>query len=211
VDLYFSPLACSMASRIALYEADAPARFIEVDPKSKRMLDGQDFFAVNPLGLVPTIRTDDGEVLTENAAILQYIADRFPGAKLAPRDGMGRSYLHQWLSFIGTELHKALFIPLFDPNTPDVVKARVLEKGGSRLTWLNKHLTGREFLLGEFSVADAYLVTVLNWNIATPVDLNKWPAVKDYYVRLKQRPNIARALSEEHDLYAAEQARHRAA
>jgi glutathione S-transferase len=211
MDLYFSPLACSMASRIALYEADASARFIEVDPKSKRMLDGQDFFAINPLGLVPTIRTDDGEVLTENAAILQYIADRFPGAKLAPRDGMDRSYLHQWLSFIGTELHKALFIPLFDPNTPDVVKARVLEKGSSRLTWLNKHLTGREFLLEEFSVADAYLVTVLNWNIATPVDLNKWPAVKDYYTRLKQRPNIARALSEEHVLYAAEQARHRAA
>jgi glutathione S-transferase len=211
MDLYFSPLACSMASRIALYEADASARFIEVDPKSKRMLDGQDFFAINPLGLVPTIRTDDGEVLTENAAILQYIADRFPGARLAPRDGMDRSYLHQWLSFIGTELHKALFIPLFDPNTPDAVKARVLEKGGSRLTWLNKHLTGREFLLGEFSVADAYLVTVLNWNIATPVDLNKWPAVKDYYLRLKQRPNIARALSEEHVLYAAEQARHRAA
>jgi glutathione S-transferase len=200
-----------MASRIALYEADAPARFIEVDPKSKRMLDGQDFFAINPLGLVPTIRTDDGEVLTENAAILQYIADQFPGAKLAPRDGMARSYLHQWLSFVGTELHKALFIPLFDPNTPDAVKARVLEKGGSRLTWLNKHLTGREFLLAEFTVADAYLVTVLNWNIATPVDLNKWPAVKDYYVRLKQRPNIARALSEEHVLYAAEQARHRAA
>jgi glutathione S-transferase len=173
--------------------------------------DGQDFLAINPLGLVPTIRTDDGEVLTENAAILQYIADHFPGAKLAPRDGMARSYLHQWLSFVGTELHKALFIPLFDPNLPEAVKARSLEKGGSRLAWLNAHLTGRNFLLEQFSVADAYLVTVLNWNIATPVDLSKWPAVKDYYGRLKQRPSVARALSEEHVLYAAEQARHRAA
>ena len=211
MELYFSPLACSMASRIALYEADAPARFIEVDPKSKRLLDGQDFFAINPLGLVPTIRTDDGEVLTENAAILQYIADRFPGARLAPRDGMARSYLHQWLSFVGTELHKVLFMPLFDPNTPEAVKARTLEKGGSRLSWLNTRLIGRDFLLEQFSVADAYLVTVLNWNIATPVDLSNWPAVKDYYVRLKQRPSVARALSEEHVLYAAEQARHRAA
>jgi len=211
MELYFSPLACSMASRIALYEADAPARFIEVDPKSKRLLDGQDFFAINPLGLVPTIRTDDGEVLTENAAILQYIADRFPGARLAPRDGMARSYLHQWLSFVGTELHKVLFMPLFDPNTPEAVKARTLEKGSSRLSWLNTRLTGRDFLLEQFSVADAYLVTVLNWNIATPVDLSNWPAVKDYYVRLKQRPSVARALSEEHVLYAAEQARHRAA
>jgi glutathione S-transferase len=211
MDLYFSPLACSMASRIALYEADASARFIEVDPKTKRTLDGQDFFSINPLGLVPTIRTDDGETLTENAAILQYIADQFPGAKLAPQEGMARSYLHQWLSFVGTELHKALFIPLFDPNTPDVVKARTLEKGGKRLTWLSQHLTGREFLLEEFSVADAYLVTVLNWNIATPVNLNEWPAIKDYYTRLKQRPTIARALTEEHVLYAAEQTRHRAA
>jgi glutathione S-transferase len=211
MDLYFSPLACSMASRITLYEADAPARFIEVDPKSKRLLDGQDFLAINPLGLVPTIRTDDGEVLTENAAILQYIADRFPGAKLSPRDGMGRSYLHQWLSFVGTELQKALFTPLFDPNTPEAVKARTLEKGNSRLSWLNTHLTGRDFLLEQFSVADAYLVTVLNWNIATPVNLGDWPAVKDYYVRLKHRPSVARALSEEHALYAAEQLRHRTA
>jgi glutathione S-transferase len=91
------------------------------------------------------------------------------------------------------------------------VKARILENGGTRLTWLNQHLAGRDFLLDHFSVADAYLVTVLNWNIATPVDLSKWPAVKDYYLRLKQRPSVARALSEEHVLYAAEQARHRAA
>ena len=211
MQLYFLPLACSMASRIALYEADAPARFIEVDPKTKRTLDGEDFRAVNPLGLVPAIRTDDGEVLTENAAILQYIADRFPGAALAPREGMARSRLHQWLCFIGTELHKALFNPLFDPNMPEEAKARALEKGDLRLAYLDGYLGGREFLLDRFSVADAYLLTVLNWNIATPVDLKRWPEVQDYYMRLKQRPSIARALAEEHALYAAEQARHRAA
>jgi glutathione S-transferase len=212
MDLYFSPLACSMASRIALYEAAAPAHFIEVDPKTKRTRDGADFFTINPLGLVPTIRTDEGEVLTENAAILQFITDRFPAAAaLAPRDGMARSRLHQWLCFIGTELHKALFSPLFDPKMPDAAKARVLEKGDGRLAYLNTYLTGREFLLDRFSVADAYLFTVLNWNIATPVDLERWPAVHGYYTRLKQRPSIARALSEEHALYAEEVKRHKAA
>jgi glutathione S-transferase len=211
MDLYFSPLACSMASRIAFYEADVPACFIEVDPKTKRTLDGADFFTVNPLGLVPVIRTDGGEVLTENAAILQYIADQFPAAGLAPPGGMARSRLQQWLCFVGTELHKALFAPLFDPKMPEEAKARTLEKGESRLAYLDRYLAGREFLLDRFSVADAYLFTVLNWNIATPVDLKKWPAVAAYYTRLKQRPSIARALAEEHKLYAAEQARHKAA
>jgi glutathione S-transferase len=210
MDVYFSPLACSMASRIALYEAGAVARFIEVDPKTKRTRDGADFFAVNPLGLVPTIRTDDGEILTENAAILQYIGDRFPDAALAPSGGMARSRLQQWLCFIGTELHKALFTPLFDAKMPDEAKVRALEKGDSRLAYLNTHLTAGEFLLDRFSVADAYLVTVLNWQIATPVDLNKWPVVEDYYARLKQRPSIVRALSEEHALYAEEMKRHKA-
>jgi glutathione S-transferase len=211
MDLYFSPLACSMASRIALYEAGAPARFIEVDLKTRRTLEGEDFLAINPLGLVPAIRTDDGEILTENAAVLQYIADHLPSAALAPGAGMARSRLQQWLCFIGTELHQALFVPLFDPKTPDEVKARTLEKGDSRLSYLDQHLTDREFLLDRFSVADAYLFAVLNWKIATPVDLERWPGVRDYYTRLKERPSVARALSEEHALYAAGQARHRAA
>ena len=126
MDVYFSPLACSMASRIALYEAGAAARFIEVDSKGKRTLDGADFYAINPLGLVPAIRSDEGEVLTENAAVLQYIADRFPDAQLAPSGGMARSRLHQWLCFIGTELHKALFVPLFDAKMPQEAKTRAL-------------------------------------------------------------------------------------
>ena len=211
MDLYFSPLACSMASRIVIYETGADARFIEVDPKTKRTREGDDFFAINPLGLVPTLRTHHGEVLTENAAILQFIADAYPNVELAPPSGMARSRLHQWLCFIGTELHKALFAPLFDPKMPQEGKARTLQKAESRLAYLNTYLEGREFLLDRFSVADAYLFTVLNWNIATPIDLKKWPAVEAYYARLKQRPSIARALSEEHALYAAELQRHKAA
>jgi glutathione S-transferase len=211
MELYFSPLACSMASRIALYEAEAEAKFREVDPKTRRTLDGDDFYKVNPLGLVPTIRLDDGAVLTENAAILQFIADRSPEAGLAPPAGLARAKLQQWLSFIGTELHKALFIPLFDKKMPEGGKARALEKGEKPLDYLNAYLEGREFLLDRLSVADAYLFTVLNWKIATPVDLKKWSAVEAYYERLKQRPAFARALAEEHARYAEEVKRHKVA
>jgi glutathione S-transferase len=211
MELYFSPLACSMATRIALYEAGADARFVQVDGKTKRTQEGSDYLAINPLGLVPAIRTDDGVVMTENAAVLQYVADRFPDAGLAPHPGVDRSRLQQWLSFIGTELHKALFVPLLDRNAPDATKTYTLEKGESRLAYLNNYLAGRDYLLDRFSIADAYLFTVLNWNIATPVDLARWPAVKDYYTRMRGRPSIARALAEEHALYAEEQARHKAA
>jgi glutathione S-transferase len=211
MDLFFSPLACSMASRIVLYEARAAANFIEVDPKTKRTLDGADYFTINPLGLVPALRLDDGTVLLENAAILQLIADRYPEAELAPRDGIARSRLQQWLSFVGTELHKALFVPLFDKTLADTTRAKTLETGGKRLAYLDRHLAGREFLLDRFSVADGYLFTVLNWNIATPVDLKAWPAVQAYYEKLKARPAIARALKEEFALYAEEQKRHKAA
>ena len=119
MDLYFSPLACSLATRIALYEAGAAANYLEVDPKTKMVQkDGSDFRKVNPLGLVPTLRTDDGMVLTENAAILQYVADRFPQAGIATGPGIERAKLHQWLCFIGTELHKGLFVPVLDKTAP---------------------------------------------------------------------------------------------
>jgi glutathione S-transferase len=209
MDLYFSPMACSLASRIALYEAAADARFIEVDPKTKRTLDGADYLEVYPLGLVPLIRLDDGSLLAENAAILQYIAGRYPEAELAPSDELSRARLQQWLCFIGTELHKAMFIPLFDKKVPDGTRAHTLGKSRSRLDFLDQHLTGREFLLGHFSVADAYLCTVLNWTKPTQVDLALWPAINEYHRRIAARPSVARAISEESALYQAELARHR--
>jgi glutathione S-transferase len=211
MDLYFSPLACSMATRIALYEAGADARFIEVDPKTKRTPDASDYRAINPLGLVPAIRTDDGEVMTENAAVLQYVADRLPAAELVPPAGMDRFRVQQWLCFIGTELHKGLFMPLLDRNAPDAVKTYLVAKGESRLAYLDRHLAGRDYLLDRFSVADAYLFTVLNWSSATALDLARWPAVKDYYMRMRQRAGIARALAEERTLYVAQQERNKAA
>ena len=126
MDLYFSPLACSMSARIALAEAGGTANLIEVDPDTKRVLaTGEDYRAVNPLGYVPALRLDDGTLLTENAAILQFIADEYPGAGLAPpaSDRLARAKLQQWLSFIGTELHKGLMIPLLARETPSEVKA----------------------------------------------------------------------------------------
>jgi glutathione S-transferase len=213
MDLYFSPLACSMATRIALYEAGHQANFIEVDPKTKTVVrDGSDFYAIYALGLVPVVRTDDGVILTENAAILQHVAERLSESGIGAKPGMERSKLQQWLCFIGTELHKGLFVPLLGKTTPAEVKSYTLEKYLSRLDYLDRYLKGREFLLDHFSVADAYLTTVLNWSMATPmIDFAKYPAVKDYLERMKKRPAIAKALAEEFDLYKAELARHKAA
>jgi glutathione S-transferase len=212
MDLYFSPMACSLASRIALYEAGADdVRFIEVDPKTKRTFDGTDYRKIYPLALVPLLRLDDRSLLSENAAILQYIAGRYPAAKLAPPDEIGRARLQQWLCFIGTELHKGLFIPLFDQKAPDGTRAHTLQKYESRLQYLDGYLSDRQYLLDRFSVADAYLYTVLNWTVPTRVDLTTRPAIKRYYESLQTRPSIAKAFLEEMALYKAELARHQAA
>ena len=211
MDLYFSPLACSLASRIALYEANADARFIEVDPQTKLTLAGDDYRAIYPLGLVPLLRLDDGALLPEGAAILQYIAARYPKAELGGRDDLERARLQQWLGFIGTELHKALFIPLFDQGLSEDAKARARDKSESRFAFLDNHLRGRDFLLDRFTVADAYLYTVLNWTGSTKVDLTPWPAIAAYHKRMQARPSIAKAFKEEFALYQAELARHKAA
>jgi len=201
MDLYFSPLACSLATRIALYEAGAEANYLEVDPKTKVVQkDGSDFRSVNPLGLVPTLRTDDGLVLTENAAILQYLADRFPDAGLAPT-GFQRYRLQQWLSFIGSELHKYVFTPLLNPKTSPEARTVATEAAKDRFAYLNGHLQGREWLLDKFSVADAYLTAVLNWAQAVKFDLDAYPAVAAYRDRVRARPAVARALGEEFALY----------
>ena len=213
MDVYFSPLSCSMATRISLYEFGNSANFLEVDPKTKRLVgDGSDYLAIYPLGMVPSLRTDDGQLLTENAAILQYVADRRPQSGLAPSDPVERTRLHQWLCFIGTELHKALFVPLLDKKSPAEMKAYVLAKYLSRLTYLDKYLTGKEFLLDRFTIADAYLATVLNWTQVLPsIDMSRYPAVADYLARHRKRASVAKAMSEEAVLWRAELARHQAA
>jgi glutathione S-transferase len=197
MELYFSPLACSLASRIALYEAGLETIFIEVDPQTKRLPDGSDYRALHPLGLVPALRTDGG-LLTENAAVLQYIAER-AGDAGAP----ARAELHRWLSFIGTELHKGIFATLFDPTAPEEAKHFAMEKGRSRLAYIDRHMQDRTFVLDEPTVADAFLYTVLNWTLTTPIELDHYPALKAFHQRMKKRPSVARAFAEELALYQA--------
>jgi glutathione S-transferase len=211
MNLYFSPLACSLASRIALYEADAPASYTQVDLKTKRVMDGGDFFAVNSMGQVPVILTEQGDLITENTAILQFIAASFPQAKLAPESASERAQLQKWLGFIGTELHKAVFVPLLDHKAGEAVKEYSRGKLPLRFDVLQRHLDGRDYLLDSFSIADAYLVTVLNWAGAAKVDLSPWPAVTAYQDKLLKRASVAKAVGEEYALYKAEQAIHAAA
>jgi glutathione S-transferase len=204
LNLYFAPLACSLATRISLYEVGAPAagaQFTRVDTRAKRLADGSDFYAVNPMGQVPVLRTEDGELLTENSAVLQYVADRFPGARLVPESALARARLRECLGFIGTELHKAIFLPLLDPKAAETVKAYAREKIALRMGILEKYLAGREHLLEDFSIADAYLITVLNWCAATRVNLAEWPNVQAYHQRLLKRPSVARAFGEELAMY----------
>ena len=205
MDLYFSPMACSMATRIAAYEAGATINFLKVDTKAtpKRVEDGAAFLDINPIGQVPVLRTDDGELIVENAVILQYVADRFPAAGLIPAEGADRRRVQSWLSFIGSELHTGAFIALLRPTAPEGAKAFAREVLAERLAFLDAHLGGREFLHGQFSVADAYLFVMLTWARVISADLSPWPTLTAYRDRLQTRPSVAKALGEEFALYKA--------
>ncbi|WP_293676166.1 glutathione S-transferase N-terminal domain-containing protein [uncultured Phenylobacterium sp.] len=199
MDLYFAPLSCSLATRIAIYEAGLPARFHQVTLSTKTLADGQDYLAVNPKGQVPALRTDGGEILTEGPAILQYVADLAPDSGLAPVAGeLDRYRLQQWLNYIATEVHKGIFYTLFNPATP--VEAKGFARDAllpPRYAYLSAHLAEREHLLDGFTVADAYLFTTLNWAAPAGVDLSDWPVLQAYRERLLGRPAVARAVSEE--------------
>lgn len=206
MDLYFSPLACSMASRISLYEAGAEdrANLHQVNLGTKRIVaDGSDYLAINPLGQVPALRTDDGRILTENAAILIYLADRFPEAGLGAADGGERYDLARWLGFIGAEMHKQVFTPLLSPAACEGAKDFARASAASRFAVLDGHLCSREHLLDHFSVADAYLTVVLNWAQFVQLDLGPYSAVAAYLERMKARPSVSRALQEELALFQA--------
>ena len=208
MNLYFAPLACSLASRIALYEAGASAQFTQVDLKSHKVVSSdQDFHEITPMGQVPALAIDAQTVLTENTAVLQYIARQFPEAQLAPTSGIQHARMQQWLGFIGTELHKAIFVPLLDSQAPDSVKEYSRAKIPLRFALLEEHFTHHEFALDAFSIVDAYLTTILNWGSASGVDLKQWPATHAYYQRMLLRPSIARACGEELTLYKEERIR----
>lgn len=200
--LYFRPFACSMASRITLYEAGLAAELVEVDRESRRGTDGVDFLSINPLGMVPALVLDDGSVLTENPAILEHLAGLVPARKLAPTDATPRMRLHEWLSFIGSELHQN-YVPLLDKTAPLEAKTYAQTKLEPRLAHVAGHLASRPFLLGELSVADAYLFAVLNWTQVTPIALARWPALTAFMARMLDRPAVQRAFGEERERYLA--------
>ena len=206
MELYFSPMACSLASRIVLYELGAAARFTPVY-KAKRTGDGRDYRQINPMGQVPALRTPQGWLLTENAAVLQYLAESAPAAGLLPAEADARARVRQWLGFIGTELHKAVFVPLLDPKAGAEVKAYAMEKAALRLSVLQAHLSAHEHLEGSYGIADIYLAVVLNWAPYAGVDLTPWPAVKAFHRRINQRDAVSRATREEFALYEEEQRR----
>ncbi len=206
--LYFAPLACSMATRIYLTEVGLDATFVEVDPITKRtVVEDQDYREIHPLGLVPALRTEDGILLTESAAVLQYVAER---AGHMPTDAGEAAQLRRWLSFIGTELHKMVFSFFFNRRAPEAVRQYALDTAGPRFAILQAHLRDREFLLDAFSVADAYLITALNWAQAIPVDLSTWPAVAAYLERGLQRPSVRAAIEIELPLFLEERRRSQA-
>jgi glutathione S-transferase len=198
MQLYFAPGACSLASHITLREAGLPFDLKRTDTKTKKLEDGSDYFAVNSKGSVPALRLDDGQVLTEGPAILQYIADQKPDSRLAPRAGTLERYrVLEWLNFITSELHKG-FSPLFNPTLDAKVREYTTQNLEKKFDWLNKQLAGKQYLTGDtFTIADAYLFVVTNWSNFVGIDLGRWPALKAFQERVAARPKVREAMEAE--------------
>ena len=195
--LYYSPGACSLSAHIALHEAGLACTPMLVSTKSHQLQDGTDFYSINPLGYVPVLELDNGERLREGPAIVQYIADQVPAKNLAPANGtMDRYRLQEWLTFIGTELHKG-HSPLFAPGTPEDYKPLVRERLQSRFAWIDKQLAGKDYLMGSFSVADACLYTVSRWGQFVGVDTSGLANLQAFKQRMEARPGVQAALKAE--------------
>lgn len=210
--LHADPLACSLASHLALVVSGLPHEIVWVDPKtwsdfaSKRSADGRDFLRINPKGQVPVLELDDGTLLTEGVAILQYIGDRAPQSGLVPPPGSIERYRQQeWLNFIATELHKGVFSPYFGADKqkdlpPEPLKRHVLDILAARFDYLDPRLRGQRYLSGDgFTVADAYLLVILNWAVFAKVDLNRWPAIAAYYKALNEHPVVRQVQHQERE------------
>jgi glutathione S-transferase len=195
--LYYYPGACSMSPHIMLREAGLKFDLVKVDLGTHKTEKGADFYAINPKGYVPAFELDNGQVLTEGPAIVQYIADQKPEKKLAPANGTLERYrLQEWLGFIGTEIHKG-FAPLWNPSLPEADKKPIHEKLAKRFEFVAKSLEGKQYLQGDFGAADAYLFVMLQWAGHHKVDLSKLPALKAYHERLLARPAIQQTLGAE--------------
>jgi glutathione S-transferase len=198
VKLYFAPYACSLASHITLREAGLPFELVKVDLRKKLTASGEDYRAINPKGYVPALQLDDGDVLSEGVAIMQFIAEEAPQAGLAPTERRARAHLQGWLNYIATEVHKA-FSPLW-ANPSDEVRAATVDRLGNRVGFVSAQLGDKPFLMGDqFTVADAYLFTVLSWSPMVGFDLSAWPNIGAYLARVGARPAVQAALAAENE------------
>lgn len=195
--LYYKAGACSLSPHIVLIEVGLPYTLESVDLKSKLTETGADFNTINPKGYVPVLQLDGGEVLAEGPAIVQYLADLAPAARLAPANGtLERVRLQEWLNFISTEIHKT-YGPLFNPMSPVEAKDWAKATLGSRFDYVAQCLEGHDYLMGGFSVADAYLFTVMNWGRHVGVEVTSRPALAAYQARVAARPAVQQAMREE--------------
>jgi len=192
------PGACSLAANIALREAGIPFELVKVSHRTHKTSDGVDFTQINSKGYVPALVLDTGELLTENTALLQYIADLNPDARLAPPVGTLERYrLSEWLAYLNSEVHKS-FSPLFAPNASEDMKQYARDNLTKRLGWLAQQLGSKPYLLGEqFTVADAYLFVTLSWSGLAGVDLSPWPTLKAFQERVAARPSVIEAMTAE--------------
>lgn len=195
--LYYSPGACSLSPHIVAREAGLPLATVRVDTKNKKTEAGDDYLAINPKGYVPLLELDSGVRLSEGPAIVQYLADLAPASKLAPPNGtLERYQLQEWLNFVTSEVHKQ-FSPLFDATMPEEAKQKFRNKLAMRFEWIAGQLKDRDYLMGSFTVADAYLFTVLGWAKYTGPDLARWPVLEQYVARVAARPQVQAAMKEE--------------
>ncbi len=196
--LYYSPGACSLSPHIVAMEAGLPLQLERVDLKTRQTEKGLDFMRVNPKGYVTTLEMDDGSILTEGPAIVQYLGDRNPGSGLVPPPGTIERYrIQEWLNFVSTEFHKQ-YSPLFNPSVPPEIQKIFAGNLERRYGFVAKTLEKQPFLMGSlFTVADAYLFTVTNWARTVHFDLSKWPAIVDYQKRIAARPAVQKAFAAE--------------
>jgi glutathione S-transferase len=196
--LYYSPGACSLSPHIALREAGLPFELVLASTKSHKLQDGTDYYGINPLGYVPLLELDDGTRLREGPAIVQYIADLAPARNLAPANGtLPRYRLQEWLTFIGTEIHKT-FSPLFWPAMPEEAKKMFRDRLLARFQWVDGQLAGKDYLMGQqFSVADGYLFTVTRWAKPMNLDLSSFTNLVTHHDRVAARPAVQEALKAE--------------
>jgi glutathione S-transferase len=196
--LYYSPGACSLSPHIVLREAGLAFTLEKTDLKTKKTAGGVDYWSINSKGAVPALQLDDGRVLTEGPAIVQYIADQKPDSGLAPRFGTFERYqLMEMLNYIGSELHPG-FHPLFTPSASPETKAAAVESLGKKFDWLAKRIPGGKYLLGDvFTAADAYLFAVLRWTDFAKIDRAKWPPLAAYFELVGRRPKVQEALKAE--------------